>query len=81
MRTTFTLEDDVAAEVERVRREEGIGISEAVNRLIRQGLVAPKERKPFVNRSSNMGIKIDVTNVGEVLDLLDQYDAEERRDS
>jgi hypothetical protein len=78
MRTTFTLDDDVAAEVERVRREEGIGISEAVNRLIRQGLVRPKERTRFVPRSSNMGIKVDVSNIGEVLDLLDQYDAEER---
>lgn len=39
MRTTFTLDDDVVSEVERLRREEGIGISEAVNRLIRLGMV------------------------------------------
>jgi len=81
MRTTFTLEDDVAAEVERMRREEGLGISEAVNRLIRRGLVTPKQRTPYVHESYDMGIKVDVTNIGEVLDLLDQVDEEEAADA
>lgn len=71
MRTTFTLDDDVAAEVERLRREEGIGISEAVNRLIRSALVAKPPRKRYVNESWPVGMKIDVANIGEVLDLLD----------
>ena len=38
MRTTLTLADDVAAAVERLRRERSIGMSEAVNELVRAGL-------------------------------------------
>jgi hypothetical protein len=74
MRTTFTLEPDVAAEVERLRRVEGIGISEAVNRLIRQGLARKPERVPYVHQSYPVGLKVDVANIGEVLDLLDELD-------
>ena len=37
MRTTVNLDDDVAAEAERLKRAEGIGLSEAVNRLARAG--------------------------------------------
>lgn len=71
MRATFTLADDVAAEVEDLRRREGIGISEAVNRLIRRGLVVSEPRAEYVNRSFDLGPKVDVTNIGDVLDLLD----------
>ena len=38
MRTTITLDRDIAAAVEQLRREEGIGPSEALNRLARAGL-------------------------------------------
>jgi hypothetical protein len=71
MRTTFTLDDDVSAEVERLRRDEGIGISEAVNRLIRAGLVQRQPTRPYVHRSSPLGLKVDVTDIGAVLELLD----------
>ncbi len=71
MRTTITLDPDVAAAVESVRREQSLGRSEAVNRLIRAGLKAPNGVKPFRQRSRSMGLRIDVTNVAEALDLLD----------
>lgn len=71
MRTTFTLDDDVAAEVERLRRAEGIGISEAVNRLIRAGLSRPQRRRPYEHRSADVGLRVDVTDIGAVLDALD----------
>lgn len=71
MRTTFTLDDDVAAEVERLRRTEGIGISEAVNRLIRAGLARPRRRQPYQHRSADVGLRVDVTDIGAVLDDLD----------
>ena len=71
MRTTFTLDDDVAAAVERLRRAEGIGISEAVNRLIRQGLARPKQRRRYEHRSADVGLRVDVTDIGAVLDVLD----------
>lgn len=72
MRTTFTLEPDVAAEVERLRRSDGLGISEAVNRLIRQGMAAPVRRNDYVHKSADVGVKIDVSNIGDVLDTLDE---------
>lgn len=72
MRTTFTLDDDVAAAVDRLRRAEGIGISDAVNRLIRAGLVQPKEHRRYVHQSDDVGLRVDVTDIGAVLDLLDE---------
>jgi hypothetical protein len=71
MRTTFTLADDVAAAIDRVRREEGVGPSEAVNRLIRRALATPAPSAPYVHRSADLGLRVDVTDIGEVLDLLD----------
>lgn len=72
MRTTFTLDDDVAAEVERLRRQEGTGISETVNRLIRAGLAHPPKGRPYRLRSVPLGLKVDVTDIAGVLELLDE---------
>ena len=74
MRTTVNLDEDVAAAVQKRQREEGLGLSETVNKFIREALIKPRKRKPYVHRSSNMGPpKIDITNIGEVLDYLDQF--------
>lgn len=72
MRTTVTLDDDVAAAVETVRRESGAGVSDAVNRLIRAGLARKSPGKPYRHRSHDLGLKVDVANIGEVLELLDR---------
>lgn len=74
MRTTVTLDKDVAAAVARIRREAGVGVSEAVNRLARAGLAAPLERKPFRQRSVRAGLLIDVSNIGEALELAEGPD-------
>ena len=71
MRTTIKLDDDVAAAVDRLRRERSIGLSEAVNSLVREGLRAPKSRPPFQQRTANLGLKIDITNVAEALEQLE----------
>lgn len=67
----MTLDDDVAAAVARLQRERGVGVSAAVNQLVRTGLIAREPSPPFRQRTSDMGARIDVTNVAEVLDLLD----------
>ncbi len=72
MRTTVTLDDDVAAAVEKLRRQGGAGVSEVVNRLVRAGLAQPAERHRYHHRTSNLGIKVDVSDVGAVLELLDE---------
>jgi Arc/MetJ family transcription regulator len=72
MRTTVTLDDDVAAAVARVRRVRGLGVSEAVNELIRAGLRDRPDRPAFRQRTASLGLRLDVTNVAEALDLLDE---------
>lgn len=72
MRTTVTLDDDVAAAVEQLRRERAVGVSQAVNELVRAGLRAPRPRRKFHQRSVNLGLRLDVTNVAEALELLEE---------
>jgi Arc/MetJ family transcription regulator len=74
MRTTIHLADDVAAAVEKARRERGIGLSEAVNDLVRAGLLPRDSRQPIDPPSYNMGAKVDLSNIGEVLEMLDAED-------
>lgn len=71
MRSTVTLDDDVAAAVQQLRREQGTGVSEALNRLARAGLTVKRGRPPFRQRTARLGLKVDVTNVAEALELLD----------
>ncbi len=71
MRTTVTMDPDVAAAVRRVRRERGMGFSEAVNELIRAGLRDRGERPRFRQRSRRLGLRIDVTNVAEAIEHLE----------
>lgn len=72
MRTTVVLDDDVMAAVERMRRERSVGLSQAVNDLIRAGLVVRPDGPPFRQQSRPPGLRLDVTNVAEALELLDQ---------
>lgn len=66
----MTLDDDVAAAVERLRRERSIGLSEAVNALVRAGLAVRPDRPAFRQRTATLGLIVDVTNVGEALEQL-----------
>jgi metal-responsive CopG/Arc/MetJ family transcriptional regulator len=72
MRTTVTLDEDVAAAIEGIRRQDGTGVSEAINRLIRAGLVQQPRPEAYRHQTSDIGLKMDVSNIGEVLDLLDE---------
>ena len=71
MRTTIDLADDVAAAVEKVRRERGIGLSAAVNQLARAGLTAPTRSEPFRQRTYPLGAGLDVSNVADALETLE----------
>ncbi len=71
MRTTISLDPDVVAAAEAMRRERDIGLSDAVNELIRAGLRAPQQRSTFHQRTADVGLRIDVSNVAEALDALD----------
>ncbi len=71
MRTTITFDADVAEAIDQARREGHIGVSAAVNSLVRRGLVATREREPFVQRTSEGHPRMDLTNVSDVLDVLE----------
>ena len=51
MRAIVTLDMDTAAAVEHLQRQRGIGMSVAVNELVRAGLAARPDIQPFVQRA------------------------------
>lgn len=71
MRTTVTLDKDVVAAVRRLRQNEGLGLSEALNRLARAGLTVKRPTRPFQQRTVKLSLQMDVTNVAETLEVLD----------
>jgi hypothetical protein len=73
MRTTITLDDDIVAAVEQLRRDQGLQVSAAVNELARRGLAAAPQQsmRRFKQRTARIGLRVDVTNIGDVLDALD----------
>ena len=50
----MTLDDDVAALLERYRTEHGMSAKQAINALLRQGLTGPTGQ-PFRTRTASMG--------------------------
>lgn len=75
MRTTVEFDEDTSAAIEQLRRDAGLGLSDAVNALIRRGLVARSEPRAFRQETRRLGLKIDVSNVAEALDVLEGADA------
>jgi metal-responsive CopG/Arc/MetJ family transcriptional regulator len=71
MRTTVDLDDDVAAAIDQLRRGGSVGLSEAVNQLIRAGLLQTPRAHRFRQRSAPLGLSIDVSNVAEAIEALD----------
>jgi hypothetical protein len=73
MRTTLTLDDDVAAALERLRKTRDASLKELINEALRRGLQEmkgrPKRREPFHTQSVDLGrLKIgSIDNIGEVL--------------
>lgn len=59
MRTTLTLDDDIAAELKAVARKSGKGFRQVVNEAIRLGLSVSKEPalEPFKVNARSLGSK------------------------
>ena len=71
MRTTVEFDKDTARAIETLRREHGLGVSEAVNELIRRGLVAQPSRPRFRQRTAALSLSVDVSSVADALEVLD----------
>jgi hypothetical protein len=76
VRTTLTLDDDVAALLKREVRKSGEPFKQVVNRYLRLGLTAPKQpaRKPFKVTPINLGLPRDFDKVEELLEYLEGPD-------
>lgn len=75
MRTTVEFEEDTAKALDQLRDKTGMGVSEAVNHLVRRGLLSPEKgspgASPFVQRTHRLGLRIDVSNVADAIDALE----------
>jgi hypothetical protein len=73
MRTTLTLDDDVAAALERVQNARGGTLKQVVNDALREGLARLENPRPPSRRSFTRPVSLgrpalpDVDNVAEVL--------------
>jgi hypothetical protein len=73
MRTTLTIDDDIAAALERLRRDRETSFKDLVNEALRRGVgemtSRPKRRKPVRTRSVDLGTPLipNIDNVAEIL--------------
>jgi hypothetical protein len=79
MRTTLTLDDDVAVQLKRLMRERDATLKDVVNEALRRGFcdmeARPKPRKPFRMKTYSMGAPlVDLDNIAEALALLEGED-------
>ena len=77
MRTTLTLDDDVAAKLTAEARRAGRPFREVVNETLRRGLVAPRpssRRPPFQVQARDLGALkpgLSLDNIGDLLERLE----------
>lgn len=84
MRTTLTLDDDVAAAIDHRRRERGTRLRDEVNELLRTGLLATRERDaaapdpPYTLPTFDPG-RMLITDLRSLKEILDDEDDERAR--
>ncbi len=76
MRTTLTLDRDVAAKLRDEMTRTRTSMKDVVNTFLRRGLESPREEDlaaPFAVKARPMGIRegFDIDDIGGLLDLLD----------
>jgi hypothetical protein len=76
MRTTVTIDDDIAIRLETLRRERGLTFKEALNQALRAGLTGSRRRTPFRQQTFSMGIRPGI-NLDKALQLDAELEDEE----
>ena len=75
MRTTLTLDEDVARLLRQETRRSGKSFKDAVNQFLRLGMAAARQRprKPFVVTPRNLGLPpgFDYDKVEQVIEFLE----------
>ena len=73
MRTTLTLDDDVAAALERLRKSRDASLKQLINEALRRGLEEmrgrPKRREPMQTRSVALG-RVRVSSIDDIGEAL-----------
>jgi len=79
-RTTLTLDDDVAAEIEREARRSGRPVRAVVNDALRAGLEhrARRAPEPFRVEATDLGLR-DGIELDDIAGLLERIEGPERR--
>lgn len=77
MRTTVTLDPDVAAKLRAVARQRGISFKQALNQAVRAGLgPAHRSARPFTQQTQAMALRPGV-NLDKALQLATALEDEE----
>lgn len=76
MRTTLTIDDDVAARIEHLRRHRGASLREMIDVLLRDGLERQSQRlqsKAYRLKPRALGLRagVDATKLNQLADELD----------
>jgi hypothetical protein len=75
VRTTLTIDDDIAVVLARLRKSRGMSLRDLINEALRRGLhemkQRPPQRRPFRTQAVDLGrVKIgSIDNIGEVLSV------------
>ncbi|MDK8797554.1 hypothetical protein QP994_06605 [Corynebacterium sp. MSK044] len=67
MRLTIRLDDDVYMAAKITAAQQNSSIGHVINDLAPDGLKVVPDQEPFRQKPFNMGMKVDCTNVSEVL--------------
>jgi hypothetical protein len=82
VRTTLTIDDDVAVELERLRRARDASLKDVVNEALRRGVrdmaEPPKRKKPFRTKSFDCG-RLLIDSIDNIWEVLDQIEGEKFR--
>lgn len=78
MRTTLTIDDDLAESIERLRQERQVGFRQVVNDLLRNGLQAEQTRpaaRPYAGPTFRSGLRPGI-DPGRLNQLADELEVE-----
>jgi hypothetical protein len=76
VRTTLTLDDDLALRLKAVMRKEHSSLRQVVSELLRRGLDAPKPaKKRFRVKARSLGTRpgVNYSKTSEMLDWVDEH--------
>jgi hypothetical protein len=82
MRTTLTIDDDVAVELDRLRKKRDATLRDVVNDVLRRGLkdasARPRKKEPFRTKVVDLGKPL-LPNVDNVHNVLAYVEGEDYR--